>query len=90
MSSAKLSNTSCLNESESSQSSSSRENEDTSTTLNRNLARVKLDKNPFHSSKVNSEPQYKPEEWMLLDKEQVTLKQLNLAIVSQLSPTRFA
>ncbi|CAL9154251.1 unnamed protein product [Musa hybrid cultivar] len=81
VSSAKLSNTSCLDESESSQSSSSRENVDTSTTLSRNLARVKLDKNPFHSSKVNSEPQYKPEEWMLLDKEQGTLKQLNLAIV---------
>ncbi|KAG6496137.1 HBS1-like protein isoform X1 [Zingiber officinale] len=64
-----------------SESSYSRENKDTIAPLSSNLNQLKLDKHPIYNRKTNTETQYQPEEWMLIDKGPGTLQQLNLAIV---------
>lgn len=75
---------SSLDSASESESSSSRENKDIIAPLSSNLNKLKLDKHPIHNRKANSETQYQPEEWMLIDREPGTLQQLNLAIVRNL------
>lgn len=62
--------------------SSSTSNEGTSELVSSSLSQLSLRKNQTIVTKANSHDQYKPEKWMLLDQEQGTLNQLNLAIVS--------
>ncbi|OAY72742.1 HBS1-like protein [Ananas comosus] len=61
--------------------SSSTSNEGTSEIVSSSLSQLSLRKNRTIVTKANSHDQYKPEKWMLLDQEQGTLNQLNLAIV---------